>query len=660
MQASKSISQAKKLLMKRVGYSKQQADEFIRIKLRNDIPILRTNQAGKFILGVTRMFLDGQLRTASSILSLNETLKLVSSDAHIKEYDKNLNGLTFDELTKRFAKSITDGLEAEREIINQMEFNTPSDYDIVHIDSFEHASKYSQYVEWCITSDEKMFDKYTSNGVNQFYFCLKHGFGQVKQTKGKNAPLDEYGLSMIAVSVNENGVLNTCTCRWNHDNKGNDSVMNAKEISQVVGVNFFDAFKPNRIFKDKVESVLQELRNGADIKCLFNEGCDYGYSLGFHFSAVKLNNKFNILNITKCEFVFDVWFDALGNFYKPNGETIKYGEFDCEAFAVVTLNGKCNYINTKFEFFSKSWFDFVSEFHLGVGLIEIDKKCNYITPNGEYISDFWFESATRFYEGFACVRLNGKWNLIDPKGNYLSDTWFDGCKYFFNHFCEVSINGKYNFINKNGEILSSTWFDGCSNFYDGFAGVMLNGKASFINTNGEVISDIWFDGMQDFKDGFAVVWVGKKYNYIDTNGEVISDIWFDGCYNFNNGFARVKLNDEWNFINDLGEVISDIWFDGVRDFKDRFACVKLNDKWNFINDLGELISNTWFHDSSRFRKGVARIRNGIKWNYINTDGDLLSEDWFDCCDYFEEDGTAIVKLKNVKYRIDYNGNLKAV
>ena len=55
---------------------------------------------------------------------------------------------------------------------------------------------------------------------------------------------------MIAISVNENGMLNTCTCRWNHDNGGDDNAMNAVEISKVVNVNFYETFKPNTKWKE--------------------------------------------------------------------------------------------------------------------------------------------------------------------------------------------------------------------------------------------------------------------------------------------------------------------------------------------------------------------------------------------------------------------------
>ena len=49
---------------------------------------------------------------------------------------------------------------------------------------------------------------------------------------------------MIAVSVNEDGSLNTCTCRWNHSNGGNDNIMTTQQISQLLGVNFYQTFLP--------------------------------------------------------------------------------------------------------------------------------------------------------------------------------------------------------------------------------------------------------------------------------------------------------------------------------------------------------------------------------------------------------------------------------
>ena len=113
-QESKSIDAAKKLYMQRTGCSREEADEFVRITLRNDLPILRKPNAAKFILGVTRMFLDRQITDASTISQLNTTLEYVSSDAHINEYDRNLNGMSAQDLIQRFAKAVSDDFEKNK------------------------------------------------------------------------------------------------------------------------------------------------------------------------------------------------------------------------------------------------------------------------------------------------------------------------------------------------------------------------------------------------------------------------------------------------------------------------------------------------------------------------------------------------------------------
>ena len=133
-QESKSIDAAKKLYMQRTGCSREEADEFVRITLRNDLPILRNPNAAKFILGVTRMFLDRQITDQRTISQLNTTLEYVSSDAHINEYDRNLNGMSAQDLIQRFAKAVSDDFEKNKSDINSMNFEGKSQYNIVRID----------------------------------------------------------------------------------------------------------------------------------------------------------------------------------------------------------------------------------------------------------------------------------------------------------------------------------------------------------------------------------------------------------------------------------------------------------------------------------------------------------------------------------------------
>lgn len=59
-QESKSISAAKRLLMQQLGYNDDQADKTVRIDIRKKIETLREPAGAKFILGVTRMFANGE------------------------------------------------------------------------------------------------------------------------------------------------------------------------------------------------------------------------------------------------------------------------------------------------------------------------------------------------------------------------------------------------------------------------------------------------------------------------------------------------------------------------------------------------------------------------------------------------------------------------
>ena len=432
-QESKSISQAKRLVMDRLGYDEKEADEFIRIKLRGDIQSLRTTNGGKFILGVTRMFCDGQLTDAVTISKLDSTLKLVSSDSYVNEYDRNLNGLSAQELIEQFAKVMSDNLNAEKDEVSRMAFDSPSDYDIVRIDSFEEAEKYGDFTSWCITHSESAFDSYTKNGINQFYFCLRKGFQDEEDVSGDGCPLDSYGLSMIAVSVDEEGMISTCTCRWNLANGGSEHVMDSKQLSSVLKVNVFDVMKPNNKWKKILSNAMRRLADGESPETVF---------------------------------------DYCGDFY--------------DDFARVKLNGKYNFVNTKGELLSERWFDRCYRFSEGFSMVKRNRKWNYINTEGKLLSERWFDNCYDFSEGFGAVRRNDKWNFINARGEFLSERWFDECGRFSEGFAPVKRKDEWNFINTRGEFLSERWFDECGRFSEGFAVVRLNDEWHFINTKGEL------------------------------------------------------------------------------------------------------------------------------------------------------------------------------
>ena len=647
-QESESIKGATLLYMKRTGKSKEEADKFIRIDLRATFPPLRDKKIGKFILGVTRMYLDGQLRDATTIANLNSTLKYVGDPTHINEYDRNLNGMSAQDLIERFAPARMQDMEKDKAELGKTQYTAKNEYKVVRIDSFEQARQYGKYNNWCLAqpSGEDMFDTYTSDGVNQLYIILRDGFENEPRKVGPNAPYDSYGLSMMTVIVDPYGQMTQSTTRWNHENGSSDSAFTPKTMSEVIGRNFYEVFKPNTKFKDALEDALGRLRNAEDANDMFDSVGDEQDGMRF----VELMRKWNYLTKDN-RILMSQWVDYANDFH--------------EGFGNIFIKGKgWNYINAKGEIISKTWVDNPSDFHNGFARVNVDGKgYNFINTKGEIISETWFNGVGDFRDGFARVYVKGKgYNFINTKGEFLSETWFDNAYDFHDGFGLIFIEGKgWNYINAKGELISKTWFNYAYRFHDGFGHIYIKEKGyNYINTKGEIISKNWFDGASDFQDGFGLISIKEKgYNYINTKGEIISKNWFDYARDFYDGFAIVNVDGKgYNFINTKGELISKIWFDYVYAFYEGISRVYVKEKgYNFINANGEFLSRSWFNGGGDFHEGFgAIIVNGKGWNFINTKGDFLSEIWFDYVSSFKN-GFAYVKKNGKTYDIDRNGTL---
>ena len=652
-QESTSQHEAIKLVMNKFGWDKEKANNFVRVDLRNDITPLRDKQIGKFTLGVTRMYCDGELNDASTISNLNATLKLLT--AHLGEYDRNLNGLHVDELISKFEKNRENNIKQEKQEISKMKFGE-SDYEIVKIESYNDAKKYYEYTNpnsrWCLTHMENMYESYTCGGINQIYFCLKNGFKNIKADVGKDAPLDEYGLSMLSIIVNENGELAFCTCRWNHANNGNDNMMDAVEISKVVNVDFYETFKPNTKWEDMINDAKQRLKNGENPRNIFK----YVSRFENGFALVELNKRYNFINSDN-EIISDKWFEDAESFDKCG-------------FARIQLNNKHNFINGKGEYLSKDWFDYAefvfNDGYCKVGLKTNKYKYNFINTKGEYLLKDWVDGASSFDEGFAIVKYSSnykdRFNFINIDGEFLSDEYFDDVTHFKNGYAKVILDDKVNFIDKKGKIISDVWYDNVNSFNDGFAVVYtdLNGKYNFIDTKGKILSDKWFDDADDFNNEMAFVKLNKKYNYINVNGEFLFKDWLDvdGVYAFEGEFAKIRVNSKYNLINTNGEYLLKDWYDTIRPFYCERALVSnLKKGYNFINTDGKFISDVWFEDAQDFEYDFSRVVLDGKCNFINKDGKLLSKMWFNYNWDFQKNGLAKVEKDGVYNYINNKGEI---
>ena len=472
---------ARKYLEEKLGWGNEQIMDFFG-KMKHDIPNVRMNNC-KYFLGVTRMIMEKQLTNGENIIKLNSILKYINNDESLNSsFDRNLNGFSFSKLLEQTSEGMEQAYKLERERLGSTDFGERNtSYSIVKINNFEEASEYGKYTPWCVAHDDKAFNDYTNNGICVFYFCLKDGFENIKEKIGEGCPLDEYGLSMIAVCVDENGECKTITCRWNHNNGGNDNVMSTEELSRLLGVNFYEVFKPSTVFKEKLEKALSLAKKGD-----LSGFDDYIGDFENGFAIVVLNKKYNLID-TNCNLLSKQWFDYIDNFNE-------YG------FAKVMLNKKCNLIDTNGNLLSKQWFDYISDFENGFAKVMLNNKYNLIDVNCNLISQQWFYIVSDFNEyGISKVKLNKKCNLIDTNGNLLFQQWFDNISNFNGYGISIVVlNKKYNLIDTNCNLLSQQWFDDIYSFNkNGLAQVELSGKWNLIDVNGKLVSQQWFDSYDE-------------------------------------------------------------------------------------------------------------------------------------------------------------------
>lgn len=361
--------------------------------LKQQIPNLRKNDS-KFTLGVVRILSEKNLlnkegvpdNAGDTLSEIDSILGAIESENEVAKFDEDLNGYTLDELKEQFTEKISQANEKSRnELETQYGSNndgTYNGYSIVRIDNFEDGNKpeYYDYCSWCILTDEQLYNNYTNNSRNLFYILLNDYYETTEEIKGDNYPLDEYGLSMIAVSVDMKGNLNSCTCRWNNNN---DKVMDVQQISSLIGANFYSVFKP---------------RSEEDYKKAQRKSLETMYEY-FKEDMVAKNNDIERV----CQPIMPT------RSQKYSGEW--YYRY-CNEIGCVVLNYKgdivCNEVFYNIAFFYENFIPVYNQ----------SNRINFLNPKtGNLIGDIW-------YKRDSTVQTNKFGNLIevfidDKKSNYI-------------------------------------------------------------------------------------------------------------------------------------------------------------------------------------------------------------------------------------------------
>ena len=313
--------------LKSKGYGDYNERMEIISRIKHDIPNVRLSK-GKFLLGICRMFCDGQLGGAQDIFHVDEALGNIDKGNHQDEFDENLNGKSPDDLYKMFSEESNQRLAADMKRSTTANFDGKSRYKVVPINSFEEAEPYGKYTSWCVTYDPNAFETYTEGG-KRFYFCLKNGFEKVKKDD-EGAPLNNWGLSMIAVVVDSKGRCDRVTTRYNHDHDGenNPGLKTAEQVEKVVNLPFYSTFKPytreeqrrlGNITVDDIVDILANSKNYDDFVATLKSDFKGKIRIsnagqGTHTKLAKVlynDSQCTVINLETRKVLTNTWTDTL-------------------------------------------------------------------------------------------------------------------------------------------------------------------------------------------------------------------------------------------------------------------------------------------------------------------------------------------------------------
>lgn len=207
------------------GMTEDSSRQFVDHLMRR-IPMMK-DDLRKFIQGIIRWCINGDIDPSDDkdLSKVNTLLVVLRNSPAYDFYNKDFNGATFEEVQKFM--NIILSKESSREV-------KQGTYKVVPIESYDEAVKYRKYAQdWCILESEQAFNEHTFNGLNKFYFCLKDGWENEEPIPGDNYPYDNYGYSMIAVSVDPDGNVVSTTSRWNFDD-AHDNFLTESQLKKVL------------------------------------------------------------------------------------------------------------------------------------------------------------------------------------------------------------------------------------------------------------------------------------------------------------------------------------------------------------------------------------------------------------------------------------------
>lgn len=249
------------------------------------------------------------------------------------------------------------------------------------------------------------------------------------------------------------------------------------------------------------------------------------------------------------------------------------------------------------------------------------------------------------YNGEKCGIAGPDGNMsVDFNYDYISPVSGDGTMIY-------SYNGSDRLIANDGLVMGIFDFsvNNAGVYSDGLIPVLHEGKYSYYDSFAKMKFG-GYDCASSFSSGVAVVKKDGNWFAVDTEGKEsekkFADVKLDINGNYHVGpvvIAAEKAGDYGMYDENFKRVNSFSAEDMDICTANGIIAFKSGGKWGFADTNGNIVIEPQYEEAKSFSCGLAAVKINGKWGFINTANELVTECDYDDADYFNSNGSCMVR-----------------